>query len=470
MFGHLPEDLVRVVLGDYVAVDVKEMSALDVAACNHASRSVLLAVLPHMTFTNESNKKHIITDAKNYLVWLATRKMDNIRLFLDPTTIDFDHTPEAVLIMIKAEPCFHRIYEVTFRSKLPGPAKFTPLIPFLANFHFLRKIDIAHKQLEIDGYTTLAFAKSHLLLQEYILGDDNSGVLISLFDLLDWCPNFQKANLWGHTFSITPRQPGKNRQCSISFRTYDVQMVEMLYKLHRMHNIDVISIDYKTHQIDQVLLSYMADINGEALQKLTGHLTPVSDEDLVHFFGKCTNLTDLILCGKFTTIGDAFLDQIALSCKNIISLDLSNFEHITDAGMCNVLQALSHNEVQKLIFDGCCLLSDVTLTKIADTFLTAAISMDLTSITKEGVLDLFLSRRLRCKYLECSSSIDGWVLAKLTEMGFLPLPDICHVKQWNSQLRAPLFRPSVAMYSVLQWRDSVSCVFCVYFCTVVTLP
>lgn len=118
MFASIPCDILRLVLEDYLAISVKELSKLDIAFCNHFSRKTVLS-----TFAQIKVKEKETRLLENYMRWLVSRDIRATVLIM-----------EVHCVRDISGLCLPHIRKIVFRSISRRSIHLTSLGPFLACF------------------------------------------------------------------------------------------------------------------------------------------------------------------------------------------------------------------------------------------------------------------------------------------------------------------------------------------------
>lgn len=243
----------------------------------------------------------------------------------------------------------------------------------------------------------------------------------SLQHLLSHCPSIHLVELPYAQIHLTESSMGK--VCDVTF--YPSPLTALLPADLTALTLPMHS--FSAHHGDMLLNSNMLTLLtnkvGEALVDLDISSTEdVQESILLSLLARCPNLTSLMLhCESWLT--EDTLGMLPSYCPKLIVLSICCCsELITDSALTCMLQKYKPADaLRHLSFDRSPALTDVTLLKVAELFPDLlSLGLEAAALTKEVVLDLIVSGKLRVKNIRCAER--EWLGQQLKKAGFHHLP------------------------------------------------
>lgn len=401
MFRLLPEDLVRLILEVYLG-GLTDIAKLDSAVCNRAFRAnfLLCASSANVDLLTTMLLKHLVP----YFRWIRSRNMGRVgRDFVEHHgTLSIDGNS------------FDRLsaYVVATVTTI-GPTDihiYTPIQPVLDLDAIVRVI--------------VTFPSLQSIT---VLGTDSKGRATNATSSLrsreaEEALQFKVELFWEKCPAIGPH--GRARACSIELgHCCSQQQIRRLLILLSGTDVNVRRIcSHDDFEIDAKTARCIGECCGEQLADWSIY-HHVDDVSLLYALERCPNLTRFSAIAS--PIADNVISLLPYFCPKIVFLDLYSLYHITDDGMADMLNGFARLGLLKELSIGgdCDKLTEITLIKIAEVLpeLTElSISGTITLVFPETVLDLILSRRLRCKRIGCHGT--EWIKQQLEDKDFTPMP------------------------------------------------
>lgn len=419
MFKKLPEDLVRAILEDFLAVTVGDLSRLDLAVTNHGSRGHFLANLANLSILPHPNEGKIVL-LRLYLNWIAIRnvnvsRFNGIELF---TVMDCD------LNGLPAYPAVCQVFIVGSADKAPIHWNCDHFMTFIAHFPNLVSLIVMYSISDVDA--ALIISRLPKLKNVEFAAPDAADDIISchsLFAVLAFCPDVERIKLRDTELLISRDDHSSHRAChvtigSVSDETYVRSIVSLFVAFH----LSIEVFDAYSHQLSQELMLFIAHNCGHSLKIFYGRVDYHDDASMVDILSECPHLT-CFQAQANDRLTDAFLGHVPRLCPNITLVDIAGLTRITDQGITQLLDGYVGHCLKVLSLQYCGRLTDLTLHTIA-TMRPELHELNVvgTQITKETILELITSTRLRCKTLFCEEW--SWVKGQLKESGIQNIPNL----------------------------------------------
>lgn len=144
-------------------------------------------------------------------------------------------------------------------------------------------------------------------------------------------------------------------------------------------------------------LRLLVEKSGHALQRVEAAFeNDVEREDVQHLLQCCPQLQSIFFTvqARRSLFGDEEVRNLPFTCPYLTRLCFIDCAiGITDEAVIAALEALSHNDIQSVILEGCANLTDAVLRKVDECCPNiATVSTHGTAITKEAALEFLLSK------------------------------------------------------------------------------
>lgn len=454
MFAILPEDIVRLVLEDYVRVCASDLSNLDVAVTNRGCRHLFLATLAKLSCLMECLAPRALGSC---LLWVASRQL-RVRGLRVNSESELDCACALDELTV-----FPFITAIEFKEAHDN----IPTAPFLAHFLNLERLEMEHSESSLSDPDVVQVIRDHPSLTHFAfpnncgffnrdsgsvyfttkeMPDRRQGVStfteFAVFSFLSFCNNIAEIRIWQSTLLLS-RTTGGRRVCDIRYGNAlptDTDSRQIIAIVSVMAHVDISIRSFLSlgteNNVDNQLLECIADFCASSLQSLWICVNDVDAEAMLYLLEQCPNLTNLSLSGRrrchFNSAGAAaILAQLPIHCPKISELHLIAVE---ESDLLVLIGGLASLELKVLdvLFVA---LTDATLFKVVQYFPDLiGLGVTLTKVTEHALLELVLSGRLRCTMIECDKS--QWIKQQLEDSRFQPMPIIWGWPDWHRVRRS----------------------------------